>query len=142
MKNAVAAGLIAGIIGAITINVATVIQAILGITTAVPGILSIDMMLSHLAYEIGQLGVFGSIFGILYSRFFDRIPSKGAKKGLIFGSIMYLFSNIYTASLNLLYGLFSGIGQYIQISGLFVTTGFFCLIPYGLALGVLFKKLV
>ena len=74
MKNGVltgaTAGLIAGIIGGIGVNLARIVEAMLGLPTAIAGMLTIETILYHLGYEIGQLGIFGLIFGIVYSKFY------------------------------------------------------------------------
>ena len=134
------AGLIAGIIGGIVANIARIIEALFGLPTAIPGMLTVETMLYHLGYAIGYSGIFGAVFVIFYSRFYDAIPGKGVKKGLVFGSIMYLFSNLYLSSLELWYGLLTGVEQWFLLSAELAYVGFFALLPYGIVLGVLYER--
>jgi hypothetical protein len=78
--------------------------------------LTLETMTYHLSYEMGQMGIFGAVFGIFYSMFYATIPGKGVKKSFIFGSIMFLFANLFEASATFLLGLLTGIEQYFWFS--------------------------
>ena len=140
MKNPLAAGLIAGVIGGILINVARILEAMLGLPSALPGMLSIETVLYHLGYEIGHIGILGAMCGLVYSRFHDAIPGKKLSKGLVFGGILYLIVNARVAA------YWSAYGWTASADGLFYSgLAHFCIgiiwsIPYGLVLGALFEK--
>ena len=85
-------GLIAGIIGGIVGSISIIIGTMIGLPHILIGVpLTFELMISHLGYNIGATGIFGGIFGIVYSKFYNGIPSEGLKKGIVFGLLTYLF---------------------------------------------------
>ena len=133
------AGLIAGMIAGVAMNITRIIEALLGLPTAIPGMLTVETALYHLGYEVAQFGIFGLIFSIFYSMFYNAIPSKGVKKGIIFGVIIFLFSNLFISSSMFWYALLTGIEQYILWTFTFLLA-IFSWIPYGVTLGILYER--
>ena len=133
-------GLIAGVIAGIPVTIARIIQAMLELPTEVPGILSLETIVYHISYEMGQVGIFGAIFGIFYSRFYLGLPSKGVKKGFIFGLIVGFFSNIWWTSANFLKWLLTGNVKFLWWSFEFAYS-YIAIFPlYGIILGVVYKR--
>lgn len=134
-------GLIAGCIGGVAITISMFTMTILGVYTLLSGIpLTFELLISHLAYAIGQNGVFGAIFGIMYSKFHRGVPGKGLAKGLVFGLIVYLFTNINAASINFVVWLFTSSEYHLATITSWVVTGFFVWIPYGVVLEALYER--
>ena len=134
------AGLIAGVIGGISVNIVRIIEAILGLPSAIPGILTVETALFHLFYEMGAIGIFGALIGVLYSKFHNGIPGKGRKKGLIFGLLIGLFSNIWWVSAWFLEWLLTGI-EYCLWELFELTLTYFAIFPlYGVILGLLYER--
>jgi len=135
------AGLIAGCVGGMGVTIIRILEVALSFPIIVyPYFLEFDMIINHLGYSISAHGIFGGIFGIIYLKFYNRIPSKGVKKGLIFGSIIFLIANLTWASSNFISWLFIGIEQSFIWAYEFLTAGFFIWIPYGILLGVIYEK--
>jgi len=134
------AGLIAGIIGGILINITRIIEAMLGLPSAVAGVLTFETALYHLGYEIGQVGISGALFGILYARFYNAIPSKGVKKSLFFGSIIFLFTSFWWTSANILSWLLTWAEQFLWLSISMAFIAIVIWIPYGLVLGLVYER--
>jgi hypothetical protein len=132
-------GLIAGIIGGIAINITRIVEAILGLPSAIAGMLTVETMLFHLAYEMGQAGISGALVGILYARFYDAVPGKGVKKSLVFGSIIFLFSSLWWTSADILDWLLTWTELYFWWAFVYFLA-IFVWIPYGVVLGLVYER--
>lgn len=138
MKNPFIAGAIAGVVGAIGATISLILAAIFKlpwIDATLTGVLSFNFLTTHLVYEIMVHLVFGSIFAVIYSIYYDSTPGKGISKGLVYGLILFLISNMRVGVLNLVYSGYVG-GNIFR----WWWPGFFSLVPYGLTLGILYKK--
>ena len=72
--------------------------------------------------------------GILYVWAYDNVPGKGVWKGLIFGLIFYLITDIFIA-------VYMAIGYgNIPYALAWGVSGLYTCIPFGLAIGYLYKK--
>jgi len=138
MKKAIVAGIIAGLIT----GVVTTILSNLGIDTELP-ILSYRLEFSMIpttpltiaVIEITLGVIWGIIFGVLYAIFYDYIPSKGVKKGFIFGLIFWTAGSIRPAALAAAHAL------YFHWALAWTFFGFLSIcIIYGLVLGLLYRK--
>lgn len=134
------AGLIAGCIGGLVYTVSELLETILGLPAGVPDLLTFNILMIHLGYAIPANGVYGGTFGIIYSKFYDGVPSKGVKKGFVFGLIIFFISNIFIASGNLLSWLLTGVEQYFLWSYSWAMGGFTIWLPYGVVLGLLYER--
>ena len=76
--------------------------------------------------------MWGIILAFIFSILYTAIPGKGIKKGLVYGLIIYLVSNIRAANL-----IWAYIPDWAAICAF---TGIFALIPDGIVLGYLDKK--
>jgi len=85
--------------------------------------------------SLGANFFWGIVFGIIYARLYDSIPSKGIWKGLIYGIMIYLFSNIYLVSYGIAYGDPFVINWNIGAIG-----GIYVFITFGVIVGILYKK--
>ena len=132
-SKVVLAGIIAGIMGAISLALSRIMASILELPVALPGFMNFDFMMNYLLAEIGMTSIFGVLFAIMYSKTYDRIPGTGILKGLVFGLVIWLFSNINVASYLWIYWNYLTAIHYIY-------AGFFTLAPFGLVLGALYKK--
>ena len=97
--------------------------------------------MNYFIYQIGYVAIFGGISGIFYSTFYNKIPGKGVKKGLIFGCIIGLFSNIWYAFGDILTWSFTGIEYYFTLSYAWTWGFVFIWLPYGLVLGPVYERL-
>jgi hypothetical protein len=132
MKSVIIVGLIAGFI-------AGIVQAVLDISGIwelfAPGWLSFPVSIQHtVLFRAIWFSFWGIIVGGLYGFFYDYIPSKGVKKGLIFGLIIWIAVAIYPATINYGYGA----GEYFipKTFTLFISQ---CVV-YGSLIGILYKK--
>ena len=125
------AGAVAGVAAGIAATAARAIEVALNLPTAVffPGFLRFDVVISHLVTEVGLNAIFGAVFGLVYLRFYDRLPGRGIKKGFVFGMLIYLVSNIHVAFYDLLYGL-SGALLGLPGAGVYAYIGFPTLAAY------------
>jgi hypothetical protein len=74
------------------------------------------------------------VLGIVYTWAYDNIPGKGIWKGLVFGLVVYLSTAFFTAVY-----LGIGYGNIVYALGWGVS-GLYTSIPFGLAIGYLYKK--
>ena len=133
-------GLIAGIIAGVGATLWRIIESLLQLPTAIAGMLTVETIVYHLGYEIGQIGITGALFGILYARFYVASPSKRVKKGFIFGLIAFLISNVLWAISFLLLGLMTWIEEYFWFSLLWFQIGASYWILYGVMLGIIYER--
>ena len=134
------AGLIAGALGGFIFTIGRIIADIFRFYTGTPTLLEFDMMMIHFGYAMGANGIFGAIFGIIYPLFYDRVPSKGIKKSLIFGLMMFFFSNVFISSIYLLNWYLTGFEQFFLDSFAWVFYGIQIWFPYGIFLGLLYER--
>jgi len=133
------AGAIAGVLCAIAAHGAYILAAIIKLpwgAANLPGVLTISFLISHLSYEIMHYLVFGPIFGAIYALYYDSTPGKGVFKGLVYGLILYLISNLYYGVLLVQRWGYETITDAIGAWWM----GFFTLATYGIVLGALYKK--
>jgi hypothetical protein len=127
MKNPIAAGFIAGIVKAICAFFSVPLGAAMKLWEPAP-VPHLDQLLSIIGFDI----MWGVILALIFSILYTSIPGKGIKKGLVYGLIIYLVSNIRAANL---------IWAYVpDWAAIFAFTGIFALIPYGIVLGYIYKK--
>jgi hypothetical protein len=135
------AGLLAGIFGGTTFIITSIVGEIIRtgyITTVVQDFMKPDVLRDYSIYMVGYLAIFGSISGIYYTIFYNRIPGKGVKKGIVFGCMIGLLSNIWMAFRYYLIGLFTGIEAFSSIA---LLGGFQMWFVYGLVLEPIYKRL-
>jgi len=128
MKSGFASGAIAGFFaGTLTIFGAIPYQLALGLQ---PATVLKDLPFTgtvHLGYNI----IWAAVFGVIYTKFYDVIPGKGAKKGLVYGLIIYLMIALLPASYYLANGNFTQGNGYLLIGILYTVT-------YGFLQGILY----
>jgi hypothetical protein len=131
------AGAIAGVAGGLAAVASHVLNIILGLSWLtqyeLPGLLVFETLINHIVVEIGLTAIYGAIFGLIYSKFYERIPGKGIKKSFIFSMMFYLISNIYLASFAAAYGN-------LPVAGGFAWAGFWTLAVYGIVLGAIHER--
>jgi len=95
-------------------------------------------LIPDIGFLVGQLGthlffnmVWCALFGMLFVRFYERIPSNGVLKGLIFSMVIYFFTTFRFGIHALAYG------QIIWFIGPMLTI--FGFIAFGIVLGYLYK---
>ena len=93
MRSSIAAGLIAGAIAGIVPMILTHTYMAIGIQEPYPFPITIIFLVNQAIVHLGWNGLWGAIFGLFIALFFDRIPGKGIKKGLLIGLIYSLFSS-------------------------------------------------
>jgi hypothetical protein len=130
-------GLIAGIIGGIALFLYVIITQHL---SQLPDFTSLDFWLNYFIYQIGLQGIFGGIFGIMYSKFYNGIPGKSIVKGLVFGLIIFLLGNFAYGTLHLWIGL-SAANESHLAWGIDYFEGFPLFLAYGIALGPIYERL-
>jgi len=131
MKNAIIAGIIAGIASGIVMAV----FAISGLyelfsVAQVPEIFNKQTLsLFNIIFSI----VWGIVFGVFYAFFYDYIPSKGIKKGLVYGLIIWIITPIHNAGVMAMYG-----APILAIPYAIATFFSFCIV-YGIVIAYAYK---
>ena len=132
------AGLIAGIVAGISLTSGRIIESILKLVSA-EVVLTLDFIIAHFGYAIGATAIFGGIFGAIYSKFYHGIPGKGVKNGFVFGLLIYLLSNVYQSSRELINWLLTW--EDIYFKWIFSWgLALYVWIPYGVVLGFLYER--
>ena len=132
MKSGLMAGAIAGVVAGIASVIMVFQFSSVGLIT--PGAFNPPMEQWVSAQFL--LNVFwGAIFGWVFVKVYDLVPSTGILKALYFSLIMWIFVNIY------IYTFFVFSMAYpIQVLVGLGLVGLIVRIIYGLVLGVLYKK--
>ena len=104
-------GLIAGIVGGAWVFLYVYHSQIL---SGIPDPTASDW-LNYLIYHVGIVGIFGGIFGIVYSKFYASVPGKGVIKSLVFGLMMGMLANIFTSTDNLLIWSLTSINEALEL---------------------------
>jgi len=135
MKSGFTAGLVAGFVTAISTPIIGFIFIAIGIVEPLGGqeIWDPTMIMLWPFVLFGLIVIWGTIFGVIYSKVYNIIPGKNLMKGLIYGLIIFLISNIRVASFQIAFW------QAIAWLWTFNSIGFFGLVIYGLVLGYLYK---
>ncbi|WP_455369982.1 hypothetical protein [[Eubacterium] cellulosolvens] len=122
-------GLIAGCVGGIVGLIFGLIGSMIGLYE-LASIPITNILVSFMIFSI----IFGGVWGLIYSRFYDSIPRVGITKGLFFGLMLWMLKDLMTGS----YIAFS-LGN-IPIAITIIFGGFFLQAVYGLTIGILYKK--
>jgi hypothetical protein len=131
MKSGYSAGIVAGFIT----GIASLIFA--GIGSQLLAGFSLSIILALLPFtavtHIGFNLIYGGIFGILFSKFYDVIPGKsGFRKGLVWGLIYAIVPEWWITSYNLAQG-------FIPIAIVWAYCGLIVILCYGPPLGYLYE---
>jgi len=129
------AGVIAGIVAAIVALISTIIFVFIMKVLPYIGapeiwIPSMQTLFAIVSFLLNM--IWGGILGILYVVLYNSIPGKGIKKGLIYGWIIFLISNVRAFSFLMPFAIF-------DFGLTWTAIGFFVLTTYGLVLGYLYK---
>ena len=134
MKNAIVAGLIAGIVGAIVALTATYMtippewQATVGFNAST---------MKWFATQGGLNIIWGGVFGWIYSKLYDVIPGTGVTKGLYFAlGLIWVISGLFPVTFFLL--VYDP--PLTQMAFGWGITSFVVRIFFGSVLGYLYKK--
>jgi len=142
IKSGFFPGALAGILGGLTASITAVSGPIFGIWRVpyYPKKITIDLILSQAGTHIFYNMIWGIIFGLLFTKVYMFIPGRGMKKGFYYGLVLYLITT-FQQSIFWLGWILNSSDYSLIINGVFPTavTGFFALIPYGIALGYLYK---
>jgi hypothetical protein len=111
-----------------------------GVLVETLDIFEFDVFVGLLAYSIPANAMWGSIYGIVYSKFYDRVPSKGIKKGFVWGCIIAFISNIMIALSPFLLFLFTGMEPYFVSFYSWAETGLVIWVTYGIFLGIIYER--
>jgi hypothetical protein len=133
VKGGIYPGAIAGLLAGILLFI---IQLFLNKTLYPMIVADINFLVSQLGTHLLFNMIWGAVFGVLFVRFYNKIPSKGILKGITFAMILYFFTTFQFAVWSMAY-LFYGSFDYgiaVIIAGLSV------FIPFGLVLGFLCRK--
>jgi len=137
------AGLIGGCIGGFIYILFTIPETILelpGFIVETLDISEFSNLIALLGYSIPANGIWGSIYGIVYSRFYDGVPGKGIKKGFVWGCIIAFISNILIAFWDFLLLLLTGREFFFIATYTWIETGLVMWVPYGIFLGILYER--
>jgi hypothetical protein len=126
LKIGIISGLVAGLIAGIVSTICNFRLVYLEILPPAPNVFQITIITNI---------IWGAIFGVIYSRAYEIIPGKNLSKGLIFGLIIALITNIRDATFWLPYGIFiiSSLG--------WMLLGLIQSITYGFLIWILYKNL-
>jgi len=96
-------------------------------------------LVEDIGFFIGQTGthvffnmIWGIVFGIIFMRFYEKIPARGIFKGIIFGTVMFFMTTLRGAFYQL------AIGELMWFLYL-VFTSYSMYFVFGLVLGYLYK---
>jgi len=137
MKSGIFAGAIAGIVTGIVSFALGPMLAQIGIIEPLGGTWEIWDTSFYVTFALAFISlalIWGTIFGLIYSRYYDSTPGKGILKGLFFGLMIWLIKDVAAGSYVALMWV------EISISAALIINGFFMWIAYGLVLGYLYKK--
>jgi len=131
MKSSVGAGAVAGVVGGIVaVTVVWIINPM--VRTLGPAEIA-----QWLISQIGLNIVWGAVFGGIYSKVYDVVPSKGVTKGLCYSLLIWLcFIGLYPITFFVLL-YWPSMNQFALGWGV---VGFFVRLFYGPVLGYLYKK--
>jgi len=79
--------------------------------------------------------IWGVVFGVLFVRFYDKVPGKGILKGLTFSIIVFFFTTFQTGIYGLVYLVYGSFDWGIAC----IIAGVFALFPFGLVIGLLYR---
>jgi hypothetical protein len=135
-------GAIAGLADGFASSIANLIMYALDIfkLPGAPTALTFEFWLDQSGTHLFINLVWGALFGAMFARFYNLIPSKGILKGLYYSLMVYLFTTVQSSAYEAGWwlGSFSWDAFYIMLWGIFVgflSTG----IALGLVLGALYK---
>ena len=132
MKSPIISGLIAGFIAGLVLAISN-ISGVYELFSVLPSIFP-DGLHYLIPSKIIVITIWGIVWGLLYSIFYDYLPYQGLKKGIFYGFILWVFVIIYPEVMSIMYG-------YHQYSIPNITTNFVSIvIAYGLLIGYLYKK--
>jgi hypothetical protein len=77
------------------------------------------------------------MWGVLAPYLYDKIPSKGIMKGIVYSMMIFVLTNVYTAAL-----LSKGFPAELPVmmATAFIWMGFWSWLVYGAVFGALYKK--
>jgi len=135
-------GAIAGLIGGMVASVVAILGPVLGIWGYnVPVELSFDLWWGQAGTHIFLNMVWGIIFGMVYAKVYNLIPSKGILKGAIYGLILYAIINLFGQTFVIGWAISSSEwALFTNIILWALITGFFQALAFGLALGAIYRK--
>ena len=129
MKSGLSAGAVAGIIAGIVGVIYVSITIAAGLE---PPRAQWYWIISQIVFNL----IWGAIFGVLYQRFHDAIPSKGVVKGFYFGLLIWLIHGLYVSTFLLsMVPVLNAFATSWAIGGFIVRA-----IAYGPVLGAIYKK--
>jgi len=141
-KGGILPGAIAGLIGGIAASFANIMGSLTGIFGAPfsPSEVTFDFWLSQSGAHILMNMVWGIIFGIMFTKFYNLVPGKGAIKGLFYGLLIFLITSFYHGVMHIGWGMSSS-SWLIIVTGLWILiVGIFQILFFGLVLGLLYRK--
>ncbi|WP_455278410.1 hypothetical protein [[Eubacterium] cellulosolvens] len=135
MKKGIVTGVIVGFISGIVMTIFDIsdLFKLFSVTFAgLPLTLSVqDIFVFNTIYFV----ISGILWGVLYAFFYDSIPGKGVRKGIVFGLIIWIIAPIHNAGVAMyLYGWYMFAIPYV------IATFFSITITFGLLIGILYKK--
>jgi hypothetical protein len=136
MKSGILAGAIAGIVAGIVNFALGPMLAQIEIIEILGGTWEIWDPSFYVTFALAFISlalIWGTIFGLIYSRYYDSTPGRGVLKGLFFGLMIWFIKDVAAGSYVAL------IFVAINISTTLILVGFFMWVVYGLVLGYLYK---
>jgi hypothetical protein len=143
MSNSLRRGFYSGLIGGMVASLWVFVYAFLSgsFWITMYDITSLEFWFDYSVSQLGLTAIFGGIFGLIYSRFYNGIPGEGVKKGVVFGLIIGVLANIAGQATELLLGwLLTGVQEYFEY-GIAWLGGSLKWIFYGIVLGILYERL-
>lgn len=139
IRSGIHPGAIAGLLGGIVAGIiAAVIGAIGFWPPSVPDPV-IGFFLSQLGTHVFFNMIWGVVFGMLFVMFYDGIPGKDIKKGIVF-SLVIFFITTFRGNIHQL--TYSSTPAALFRSYSWIIIGFFMFLTVGLVLGLLYKKTI
>jgi hypothetical protein len=137
IRSGIHPGAIAGLLGGIIAFITMVIGIAIGFWPPRIPDPDIGFFLSQLGTHVFFNMIWGVVFGMLFVMFYDRIPSKDIKKGIVF-SLTIFFITTFRGNFRQI--AYSGMPKLLLYSYEWITMGFFMFLTVGFVLGLFYKK--
>jgi hypothetical protein len=131
LKIGIVAGLVAGFIAGIVASISNTVANLIDLPNPLVTVPTTNIPEIYIFVNI----IWGIIFGIIFSIAHDLIPGKYISKGLFYGLVIFLITNIRDYSYLII------IGVYTPFALCWYFIGFFQSITYGIILGLLYRLL-
>lgn len=143
MISGIHPGAIAGLCGGTAASIVSIYGPAIGlwIISGYPETITFDLWLGQAGTHILINMIWGTIFGVFYTKVFNLVPSRGVLRGIIFGLIVFLLTTFQLQCHNIPVYLFHNeLDLAISSLGFGWSVGFAQAITFGFVLGILYRN--